>query len=273
MSKLPISVLIIAQNASFSLKRCLDSLSDFSEIVLIDGGSTDDTIEIAQSYENVRVHKNPWPGFIEQRNFSIDKANHDWCLMMDSDEAVTQELVECIKQEITKPGAKKLYRIVRTEYFEGVAIENAFGRSDFQERLFQTKHIRYTGGNHHEHLIDGRLAKIGDPDMADFPRHLRILHWPGYDMDAWIKKLPRFVTLVANEKISRGKSTSALTVLLTLFGTFFQIYAKSWRQGRVGFLISVNEACYRTLVKAKIYANGNLQESSVKKQFEKEFLN
>lgn len=273
MSKLQVSVLIIAQNAAFSLKRCLESLSDFDEIVIIDGGSTDETLKIAANYANVKIYQNPWPGFIAQRNLSIDKASHDWCLMMDSDEAVTPELLKQIKSTIQLPNPKKLYRIVRTEYFEGQPIEQAFGRSDYQERLFQTKHIRYTGGNHHEHLIDGRLAKIGDPDMGDFPRNLRILHWPEYGMDAWIKKLPRFVTLVANEKLSRGKSTSAFTVFATLIGTFFQIYAKSWKEGRVGFLISINEACYRTLVKAHMYASSKIKNSKQNKEFEKEFLN
>ncbi len=273
MSKLQVSVLIIAQNAAFSLKRCLESLSDFDEVVLVDGGSTDDTLKIASTFSNVKIYENPWPGFIAQRNFSIDKASHKWCLMMDSDEALTPELSKEIEKTIQLPSAKKLYRIVRTEYFQGQPIEQAFGRSDYQERLFQTKHIRYTGGNHHEHLIDGRLAKLGDPDMADFPRQLRILHWPEYGMDAWIKKLPRFVTLVANEKLSRGKTTSAFTVFATLIGTFFQIYAKSWKEGRVGFLISINEACYRTLVKAHMYANSKIKSAKENKNFEKEFLN
>ena len=186
---------------------------------------------------------------------------------------MTPDLIKKIDQTLKLQDPKKLYRIVRTEYFQGQAIEQAFGRSDYQERLFQTKHIRYTGGNHHEHLIDGRLAKIGDPEMGDFSREFRILHWPDYGMDAWIKKLPRFVTLVANEKLSRGKTPSALTVLATLFGTFFQIYAKSWKEGRVGFLISINEACYRTLVKAHMYANSKIKSAEKNKDFEKEFLN
>tara|TARA_R110000868_G_scaffold25366_6_gene98886 strand:+ start:7229 stop:8050 length:822 start_codon:yes stop_codon:yes gene_type:complete len=273
MSKLSVSVLIIAQNAAHSLRRCLDSLSAFDEVVLIDGGSSDATMSIAKEYPNVKAYSNPWPGFIAQRNFSIDKASHDWCFMMDADEAVTQEVIDEISRVIALPDAKKLYRVVRTEYFEAQAIEYAFGKSDYQERLFQTKHIRYTGGNHHEHLIDGRLAKPGDPDMGDFPKHMRILHWPHYGIDDWIKKLPRFIVLVAEEKLERGKNVSAFVVLATLFGTFFQIYAKSWKQGKVGFVISVSEACYRTLVKLNMYTKRHVRKDKSKNNFEQQYLN
>tara|TARA_R110000868_G_scaffold154736_2_gene380953 strand:- start:15526 stop:16347 length:822 start_codon:yes stop_codon:yes gene_type:complete len=273
MSKLSVSVLIIAQNAAYSLRRCLDSLTAFDEVVLVDGGSRDATLEIAKEYPNVKVYQNPWPGFIAQRNFSIDQASHPWCFMMDADEAVTPEVVEEIARVIASSEAKKLYRIVRTEYFEGEAIEFAYGRSDYQERLFQTKHIRYTGGNHHEHLIDGRLAKPGDSEMGDFNPKLRILHWPHYGIDDWIKKLPRFIVLVAEEKIERGKRASAFVVLATLFGTFFQVYAKSWRQGKVGFVISVSEACYRTLVKINMYTKKNVRKDRSKSNFEQQYLN
>lgn len=271
MSKLPISVLIIAQNAAFSLRRCLDSLQDFEEIVIVDGGSSDDTVAIAESYSNVKVFHNPWPGFIAQRNHSIDCATKDWCLMMDSDEAVTPELVAEIRKTIALPDAKKLYRIVRTEFFEGQAIEAGFGKSDYQERLFKTKHIRYTGGNHHEHLIDGRLARPGDPEMGDFARELRILHWPAYSLDDWLRKFPRFAFLVGNEKIAKGRKTNELGLLLSFFGSFLQIYRKSWRQGRMGFLMSVLEALSRCMVRCYIYNHQHFRQNR-DPEFEAKYL-
>lgn len=272
MSKLPVSVLIIAQNSQTSLRRCLDSLQDFAEIVLVDGGSTDQTIAIAQEYPNVVVHHSPWPGFIAQRNISIDKASHDWCLMMDSDEAMTPAAVAYVEKTITSANPKKLYRIMRTEYFEGQALEYGHGRSNYQERLFQTKHIRYTGGNHHEHLIDGRLAKVGDPEMADFPPELRILHWPGYDFAEWIMKMPRFVTLVAEEKLARGKRVGILELFIAMPAGFIQVYGKSWRLGKIGFLIACREACYRTLIKAFIFARTHYHKEKVGNEFERKHL-
>lgn len=272
MSKLAVSVLIIAQNCADSLRRCLDSLRDFEEIVFVDGGSTDKTLDIAREYPNIVVHENKWPGFVAQRNLSIDKATHPWCFMLDSDEAIAPDTVNYIREVINRPNPKKLYRVVRTEYFEGEAIEQAFGKSDYQERLFQTKHIRYTGGVHHEHLIDGNAIGQDNPEVEDFPHHLRIMHWPYYGMEDWLKKLPRFALLISEEKLKRGKKPSALIVLLTLFGTFFQIYGKSWKQGRVGFVISVNEACYRTLVKLHMYVRSHIRQNQDRVGFEKEYL-
>lgn len=271
MSKLQVSVLIIAQNAAFSLKRCLDSLTEFQEIVLVDGGSTDDTLAIAAEYPNVKVYQNPWPGFIAQRNFSISKASHPWCLMIDSDEAATAELVNEIRRIIKLPNPKKLYRIVRTEYLEGLAIESGFGKSDYQERLFQTKHIKYTGGNHHQHLIDDVLATVGHPDMADLDRQIRVLHWPNYSHADWVKKLPRFITLVANEKIEKGRQVHVFDVLATMFGTFFQIMWKSRKEGRLGFVIAVQETIYRLGVKIYIYNHQQLAKKD-HINFEKKYL-
>src|SRR5690606_25879751 len=152
MSKIPVSVVIIAQNAAAFLPRCLDSLREFAEVVIIDGGSTDQSNQVYQEYPNVVVHHNPWPGFIEQRNLSLKKASYPWCLMLDTDEAVSPELVKEIKQVIQDPNAAVMYRIVRTEYFEGHAIESGFGASDYQERLFKRERITYGGGVHHVHL-------------------------------------------------------------------------------------------------------------------------
>lgn len=271
MSKLPVSVLIIAQNVANSLRRCLDSVKDFEEVVLVDGGSDDETIAIAQEYANVKVYHNPWPGFLAQRNLSLDKASHDWCLMVDADEEVAPDTVEYIRKIIASEKPKKMYCIVRTEYFEGIAIEHGVGKSDYQERLFQTKHIRYTGGVHHEHLLDGELLRPGNPEMEKFPTHLRIHHWPEYSLDDWLRKFPRFAYLVANEKISKGRRTNELVVLLSFFGSFFQLYRKSWRQGRMGFLMSVLESLSRCMVRCYIYNHQHFRKEG-NKDFEAKYL-
>lgn len=271
MSKLQVSVLIIAQNAQAFLPRCLDSLRDFAEVVIIDGGSTDNTLQICKEYPNVVVHHNPWPGFIAQRNFSLTKASHDWCLMLDSDERVTPELVSEIQKTITNPGEAVMYRVVRTEYFEGHAIESGFGASNYQERLFLRSRVVYGGGVHHIHLIDGKQEFPGSPLMADLPRHARIEHWPDFSMDDWLRKLPRFISLIAHEKMRQGRSVSTLDVLATMFGTFFQIMWKSKGEGRLGFVLAIQETIYRLGVKIYIY---NYQKLAAKKQtnFEKKYL-
>lgn len=248
-----ISVLLIAQNAEIYLKRCLDSLTKFDEVVFVDGGSTDRSVDIAKSYDNVVVYENPWPGFIEQRNFSLKKASHEWCFMIDADEALAPNAFEEITRIVNNNPDKVLYRIVRTEYYLGKELENCYGQSDYQERLFLRDRITYTGGTHHEHLIDGKSITEMSQHIGDLAPEFRVLHDDTYGLHTWIKKLPRFSIYIANEKLAKNKKTNAFIVLLSFIGTFFQIFFKTLRLGRVGFIISVQTALYRCLVKLIIY--------------------
>lgn len=248
-----VSVLIIAQDAALYLKRCLDSLKDFPEVILVDGGSRDNTAEIAQQYPNVRFYKNPWPGFIEQRNFSREKATYQWCFMIDADEALTPETAREILKIPQLKNPKVLYNIMRTEFYLGQAIEQGYGKSAYQERLFQTTRVSYGGTSHHSHFIDGKTTAEQKDLVGYFAPKLRILHDESYGLHAWVKKLPRFTLLIAQEKIDRGRRVYFLEVLFSFFYTFLQIFCKTVRQGKIGGVVALQTALYRTLVKLVIY--------------------
>ncbi|AUN99075.1 hypothetical protein C0V70_13385 [Bacteriovorax stolpii] len=251
---IPASVLIIAQNAEKHLRRCLDSLKAFKEVVIIDGGSKDKTEEIAKTYPNVKFVKNPWPGFIPQRNVSIDNASYEWCFMIDSDEAATPELVEEIRKVVEKNDRTiAMWRVVRTEYFEGAAIEYGHGRSDYQERLFLRDRTRYTGGNHHLHLIDGIDLGKQPHLMADFPRHVRVLHDPDYDLDAMITKMPRFSMLIGSEKFNKGRRVSAPEVIFSFVWTAIRMSWRSRKMGKRGIVLAFMKAYSDSLAKLYIY--------------------
>lgn len=270
--KIPVSVLIIAQNAQKFLKRCLDTLVEFDEVVFVDGGSTDKTVALAQAYPNVKVFHNPWPGFIAQRNFSVAQASHPWSFMIDIDEAATPELVEAIKEIITRESPRKMYRVVRTEYLEGEAIEIGLGGSTYQERIFQTKHVQYGGGVHHKHYIDGVETRMDDPQIENLPPEIRVLHNPDYSLDEMIQKLPRFSILIANEKFKEGRRTSALEVFVTFPGVFFKTYRKSWRAGNMGFVNCIMEALHCTIWKLYIYHIQKARSAKMNDEFEKSRL-
>lgn len=253
MEKIKASVLLLTQNNENSIKRCLDSLVAFDEVVMIDGGSKDKTLEIANSYENVKVTFNPWPGFVEQRNFSIEKASHDWCFMIDSDEAATAELIAEIRKVLSNKPDKKMYRVMRTEFYLGKAIEFGFGRSNWQERLFLKKHITYTGGVHHQHLIDGVHQSQAQEQIGNLDPDARVLHDEEYGLKDWAMKLPRFAILRAEEKIRAGRKMSGLEVFLEFPLTFFKIGKQNLKHREIGFVITLQTAIFRTLVKLIIY--------------------
>ncbi len=267
-----ISILIIAQNAEKTIRRCLESTTSFSEVIVIDGGSTDQTQNICAQFPNVCFFSNPWPGFIPQRNFSIKKASNEWCLMIDSDEAFSDELISYLKNLKLDQLDKKLYSIMRTEYFEHIEVEHGFGRSNFQERLFKKSNVIYSGGNHHNHLIDGVLSTSDHPEVGFFPEKLRIYHNPSYTLDEMMMKLSRFSVLIANEKYERGRRTNAFTVVITFTGTFLQIYLKSIRAGKVGFIMAMMEALHRTMVKLYIYNIQHFKDGKIDHSYQSKKL-
>jgi glycosyltransferase involved in cell wall biosynthesis len=269
---LDVSVLIIAQNVERTLKRCLDSLTEFKEVILVDGGSEDRTEEIAKSYPNVVYYLNPWPGFIEQRCFSLSKATHKWCFMIDADEMATPECVQAIAETIELENPKAMYRIMRTEYFEGQAIEVGFGKSGYQERLFLRDKVEYVGGVHHEHLICGIRSCSNHPHIGDLPSPIRILHDEEYGLVDIIRKMPRFSYLIAGEKFNSGKRVSLLKVLFTFPLVFLKTYRKSWRAGRVGLMMSLNEAYHRGLVALFMYNTEHFKGAKLPEDWKGRYL-
>jgi glycosyltransferase involved in cell wall biosynthesis len=255
--KIPASVLIIGQNTEKFLKRCLDSLIDFEEIIFIDGGSIDRTEEIAKSYPNVKFFMNPWPGFIKQRNLSLEKATKAWSFMIDADEAATPELVKKIGEIVElNDRSVVMYRIVRTEYFESKAIEIGHGRSEYQERLFQTNRVKYTGGVHHTHLIDDKPISEQQNFVRDFNFSLRILHDPDYRIEEMLTKLPRFSMYVGTEKFNNGRRVSAFEVLFSFVWTALRMMFRSRKMGKRGIVLAFMKAYSDSLSKLYIY---NLQ--------------
>jgi glycosyltransferase involved in cell wall biosynthesis len=90
-TNLPLTCIVLAQNSAPILDRCLRSLAFADDVLVVDGGSHDDTVSIARAC-GARVLVNPWPGFAEQRRFALAHVKHEWAFFCDSDEEVSQEL-------------------------------------------------------------------------------------------------------------------------------------------------------------------------------------
>ncbi|RLA71823.1 MAG: glycosyltransferase family 2 protein, partial [Epsilonproteobacteria bacterium] len=112
-----ISVTMITKNASRYLAESLEALQQFGEIIVLDNGSTDDTIDIARTFPNVQVYESPFIGFGPLKNLVASYARNDWILSVDSDEVFTEELVdEILSLSLNK---SKVYAIIRDNYYNG----------------------------------------------------------------------------------------------------------------------------------------------------------
>jgi hypothetical protein len=257
MSK--ISVLILTHNSDRTLTRCMESVKDFDEIIVVDSGSHDMTEQITHSYMGQFI-VNRFIGFSEQRNFAISKAAHEWCLVVDSDECVTEELKKELYKVIEMKNPLPLYRIMRTEYILGKETITGHGKSGYQERFFQKSKVHYEGKIHETPVIEGKKPSHDSPLVGFINEQARLLHDPNNSITTSVSKLGTYSILKAKEKIKSGRKSSAVGILFIFPLTFFQMYFKSFKEGKRGFMASIVEAMHRTIVKLLIYEQQVLDE-------------
>ncbi len=249
-----ISVLIIAQNNEATIERTLRSVSNFDQIVVIDGGSTDGTVNLAKKY-GAKVVFHPFKSFPDQRNFSLTQAEHEWCLVVDSDEEVSPELHKELCSITKSPSSALLYRIVRTEYLLGQENIHGYGRSDYQERFFKKSHVVYQGELHEHPVLDGIKPSFDDARTINLPRHLRLHHNPDNCVSMMLYRFPKYTILKAQEKIKQGRKVSFIELITCFPLSFLQIIIKRWRAGRIGVTEALVESATRMFIKLLIYEN------------------
>lgn len=249
-----ISVIVLSQNNGNTITRTLKSVVDFDEIVVIDGGSSDNTVELAKSY-GAKVVTNKFNGFTEQRNFSLTQVTHKWCLVVDSDEEITPELRQKLYQVINTDSPKKLYRIMRTEYLLGRENDYGYNRSFYQERFFNKDHVSYCGELHEYPVVDGEKPSMDHPETENLPKNVRMHHNPDNSVEMILSRLPKYVLLKAGEKIAQNRRTSLIEVLTVFPISFIRIFMRRWRAGRIALFEALIKSTHRMLVKLLIYEN------------------
>ncbi|MDP3764860.1 MAG: glycosyltransferase, partial [bacterium] len=180
--KIPCSVGILTLNNGQTLRRCLDSLKDFAEIIICDGNSTDNTLEIAREYEakiikqydsnkpNLRCVKDK--ANVRMKNMLA--SSYDWYFFMDSDDTLSPGVIEEIRKITTNQRPEFLvYRMPTRIFIDGKEIRHEASYPSYQTRLINRKIKPYFKGKVHERLEFDRLKyKVGElQSRYDF-------HWP-----------------------------------------------------------------------------------------------
>jgi len=155
----PISVVIITLNEEHNIKHCLDSVSLFDEIIIVDSGSTDQTIDIAEKH-GAKIIRQEWLGFGPQKQFAVNHASNDWILSVDADEILSQDLIENIFK-VTLTDQSVAYSINRRSYFLGKEVKYSGWNPDWIIRLFNKNKCHFTDDLVHERIIGfARLHKL-----------------------------------------------------------------------------------------------------------------
>ena len=130
---------ILTHNNETTIERTLASIKDSYDILIVDSGSSDKTLELAQKY-GARVLFNKFKNFADQRNFLLSNAKSEFVFFLDSDEAITDSLLNYLKSQFFSSSLKSnIFRVARTEYLDGKEIESGYGRSGYQSRILRER--------------------------------------------------------------------------------------------------------------------------------------
>lgn len=241
----PLSVTLITLNAAHQIAACLASVAFADEILVVDSGSVDDTIKIAQQH-GARVLHQDWLGYGAQKQFAVEQAKHDWVLCVDADERVSEALRHSIEAALIKPQAHG-FAMPRCNKFLGRWLRHGEGYPDWSLRLFHRAHGRWSADPVHEKVeLDSPAMRIqGD-----------LLHESSEDLAGYLDKQNRYTTLAAEALFKRGKRVGVVQLALSPVLRFIKFYVL-----RLGFLdgaaglVHISIGCHNSLMKyAKLMA-------------------
>ena len=235
-----ISACVITLNEERNLPRCLRSIAPLvDEILVIDSGSTDATPEIAQKFD-ARVVRQEWLGYVGQKNFGLDHAQHAWVLSIDADEEISPELAAAITKiksdpAADTPGAPNGYRFSRIVFYRGRWVRHGDWYPDRLVRLFRRTEGRFAGGHVHE-----KLELRGEHPIL--PGHLH--HFTYEDASDRAERCARYAALwaqTAHEENRRAHAWSAPVHALARLAKGF-IFKCGFLDGAVGWDVALGNA-------------------------------
>jgi len=229
-----ISVTILTKNSSLYINECLLALKLFDEIIILDNGSTDDTINIAKNHSNVKVYEHEFIGFGPLKNMALSHASNDWIFSVDSDEIISEELVHEIKSLALDENC--IYSISRDNYYNGKLIQACGWQNDYVHRLFNKTTTQFNDKLVHESLIKSSNVK-----MVKLQNKMK--HYTFNSADELVDKMQKYSTLWANENKNIKKSSPSKAFFRAAFSFiknyFFQ---KGFLYGYEGLVISISNA-------------------------------
>jgi len=210
----PVSATLIAFNEQANIEGALASLSWADEIIVLDCGSTDGTLEICRRYTD-RIFHRDWTGFVDQKNSAVEKASHDWIFSLDADERVSPELCREIQLlrsgDLSRPG----YRIPRVAFFMGRWIRHGDWYPDCQLRFFDRRRGRWQGGRVHESVkVDEEPGRLNG----------EIQHYTYRSLADYLKRLETYSSLAAADYHQKGRVSTPLKLIGNPMMTFAKAY-------------------------------------------------
>ncbi|MGC1188701.1 MAG: glycosyltransferase family 2 protein [Candidatus Acidiferrales bacterium] len=241
-----LSAILIARNEQVDLPRALQSLEGVvDEIILVDAGSTDRTVEIARS-GGARIFERPFSSFADQKNYAAAQATNDWVFSIDCDEALTPELRASLLAWKTEFPVQHGYEISRLTNYLGGWIRHSGWYPDRIVRLYDRTHGQFAGTIHESVRLDGPAGRL-----KGLLHHYNVRTYQEH-----LAKIDAFTNIAAAELYQRGRKHWRVKMYVAAPWTFFQrlMLRLGFLDGRRGWMIAWTSARYVRLKYAKLGA-------------------
>lgn len=237
-----LSIIILTRNEAKNLKDCIASTADLAdEIIVIDGESTDNTVEVAKSLNAKVVIFDKWQGYGPRRQDAQKHAGGEWILHLDADERLTPQLVELIKNELSKASGNEIFAIPRATYLLSHRINHCGWYPDYVLRLYKNSYTHYDDALVHEKLEvpkDAKIIYLKEP----------MIHYSYHTLEQYFDKQKTYELAFGENKFKKGKKVNLLSIpFRALFG-FIRIYfiKKGFLDGKIGLWLAISVAAYVT---------------------------
>jgi|JI8StandDraft_1071087.scaffolds.fasta_scaffold05109_7 glycosyltransferase involved in cell wall biosynthesis len=245
---LPLSATIITLNEEDNLERTLEALSFVEDIVIVDSGSTDKTLRIAQKY-NTRVFHREFDNYARQKNFALEQIKNDWVLALDADEVVSSslkaEIISLFENQDGMP-PNEGYLVPRLTWYLGKWIKFGGFYPNYQTRLFLKSKGKFSGGLVHEKVI-----------LPTPPKKLKnpLYHFSYQNIADHLSFIDRYSSLFAEEEFRKGKRSSIQwAVAKGCFKAFYMYFIRlGILDGKQGFVLATLGFYYNFLKYLKLF--------------------
>jgi glycosyltransferase involved in cell wall biosynthesis len=251
-STLTLSVIIITKNEASHIAGCLQSVAWADEIIVLDSGSSDDTVNLCRTVTD-KVYETDWQGFGIQKQRALDKATGDWVLSIDADEIVTSELKAEIINAMQTTSING-FEIPRLSNYCGRQMRHGGWYPDYVLRLFRREQGHFTDHVVHERVIvDGNIGRLNTP----------FLHDAFVDFEEVLHKVNSYSSLGAQLLYEKGVRSTPVKAIFKGFWTFIRTYflKAAFLDGQHGLLLALSNAEGAYYKYIKLWALQNLNTS------------
>ena len=226
-----VSVTIISLNEAEQIGAAIDSVAWADEVIVVDSGSTDSTLDIARA-KGAIVSCREWPGYVEQKNHASALATNDWIFSLDADERATPALAAEIRALLAEEPASRGYHIPRVAFHLGRWIRTTDFYPDFQTRLFDRRAGRWQGQYVHESVaVDGPVGRLTN----------EIEHYSFRNLRDHVDRVNHYSTLSARQMHENGRRSGPLHLIVQPPAAFLRNYVlrRGFLDGTAGLAISL----------------------------------